>query len=167
MKKIGSLMLILALGVWGCVTVDNATVVDTDQSGYATGQFRDTRNGRVANFGVFGSGAGGAASATGSALAIGLQGISQVGPSNTSGLGGGMLGLRVYPAPTQGDPVPFARAVAMINYSKKLKSIKYDESGGVIEYDFNEQPLTQRRVGKLAPSASTPSSGAFGYQPVE
>ena len=39
-------------------------------------------------------------------------------------------------------PSDFARAIAMINYSKKLKSIKYDEFGGVIDYEFEQQPLS-------------------------
>jgi outer membrane lipoprotein SlyB len=54
MKKIGSVILIMALGVWGCVSVDHSTVVDTNTSGYASGQFRDVRQGTVANFGIFG-----------------------------------------------------------------------------------------------------------------
>ena len=30
----------------------------------------------------------------------------------------------------------------MINYSKKLKSIKYDECGGIIDYEFEQQPVS-------------------------
>ncbi len=58
MKKIGWLLLIMALGVWGCVTADNSTLIDTGQQGYASGQYRDTHQGKVADFGIFGTGAG-------------------------------------------------------------------------------------------------------------
>jgi hypothetical protein len=163
MKKIGLFLLITALGVWGCVTADNSTLIDTDQQGYASGQYRDTHHGQVGNFGIFGTGAGvSAASAAGSAL---LSGIGSAALSNSSsGGGGGMLGLRVYPPPTQGDPVPFARAIAMINYSKRLSSIKYDESGGIIEYEFNPGPMSMR--SEYAPP-KTQAPSAFGHQPIE
>ena len=171
MKKIGTVILILAMGVWGCVTVDNATVIDVDSQGYANGQFRDTRNGQVADFTLFGGGAGAAASAS-AASALGqlatttiLGALSGSKNNSSSGGGGGMLGLTVRPAPAQGDPVPFARSIAMINYSKKLKSIKYDESGGIIEYDFEQQPLTQRSSYVKPAQPAPPHS--FGFQPVE
>jgi len=158
MKKIGWLLLIMALGIWGCVTADNSTIVDTDQQGYASGQYRDVRHGQVADFGIFGGGGGaGAASA---ARAIGPL----LSDSKSGSGGGGMLGLRVYPAPTQGDPQPFARSIAMINYSKRLSSIKYDETGGIIEYEFNPGPVSMRSERAL-PKAPEPSS--FGHQPVE
>ena len=65
MKKIGWLLLIMALGVWGCVTADNSTLIDTGQQGFASGQYRDTHRGKVADFGIFGTGANvGAAAAT-------------------------------------------------------------------------------------------------------
>jgi hypothetical protein len=75
-----------------------------------------------------------------------------------------MLGLRIYPSPTQGDPLPFARSIAMINYSKRLRSIQYDETGGIIQYEFNPEPMSMR--SEYAPSkAQAPS--AFGHQPIE
>jgi hypothetical protein len=144
MKKIGWLLLIMALGVWGCVTADNSTIIDTNQQGYASGQYRDVHQGKVSDFGIFGTGAA-VGAAAGSA-------------------GGGMLGLRIYPSPTQGDPLPFARSIAMINYSKRLSSIKYDESGGIIEYEFNPGPMSMRSV-YAPPKAPEPS--AFGHQPIE
>ena len=64
MKKLGSLMVIMVLGVWGCVTVDNSTMVDADSQGYATGQYRDVRHGKVADFGIYGGGAGACAAAS-------------------------------------------------------------------------------------------------------
>ena len=68
MKKLGFLMLIVSLGVWGCMAVDNSTVVDADQSGYATGQFRDVRHGQVCDFGIVGGGAGAAAASAATGL---------------------------------------------------------------------------------------------------
>ncbi len=158
MKKIGWLMLIMTLGVWGCVTADNSTLIDTSQQGFASGQYRDTHQGQVADFGIFGTGGGaGAAAAT--------RFIGPLGSDSKSGsVGGGMLGLRVYPAPTQGDPLPFARSIAMINYSRRLSSIKYDESGGIIEYEFNPGPMGMRSE-YAPPKAQEPS--AFGHQPIE
>jgi hypothetical protein len=158
MKKIGLLLLIMALGVWGCVTADNTTLIDTDQQGYASGQYRDVHHGKVADFSIFGGGAG-----IGSAAASGAIG-PLLSSSNSGTGGGGMLGLRVYPSPTQGDPVPFARSIAMINYSKRLSSIKYDETGGIIEYQFNPGPMSMRSE-YAPPKAQEPS--AFGHQPIE
>lgn len=179
MKKIGLLLLIMALGIWGCVTADNTTVIDTDQQGYASGQYRDVHHGKVADFDIYGGGAGvsaasSAASLAGSALlstvttGVGSRTAaisgSNANSGSSSGGGGGMVGLRVHPAPTQGDPLPFARSIAMINYSKRLNSIKYDESGGIIEYEFNSGPGSMSR--EYAPQkAQVPS--AFGHQPIE
>jgi hypothetical protein len=142
MKKIGLLLVIMALSVWGCVTADNTTLIDTDQHGYAGGQYRDVHHGKVADVDIFGGGAG----------------------ASASGGGGGALGLMIHPAPTQGDPLPFARSIAMINYSRRLSSIKYDESGGIIEYEFNSGPQAMG-TGYAPPKAQMPSS--FGYQPIE
>ena len=62
----------------------------------------------------------------------------------------------------------FARAIAMINYSKKLKSIKYDEFGGVIDYEFEAQPVSYVQT---TPQATEPKASyrrsSFGHQPVE
>jgi hypothetical protein len=158
MKKIGLLLLIMALGVWGCVTANNSTLIDTDQQGFASGQYRDVRQGQVADFGIFAGGAG-----TGAASAA--RAIGPLLSDTKSGSGGaGMIGLRVYPSPTQGDPLPFARSIAMINYSKRLSSIKYDETGGIIEYQFNPGPMSMKSV-YAPPKAQEPS--AFGHQPIE
>ena len=153
MKKIGSVILIMALGVWGCVSVDHSTVVDTDTSGYASGQFRDVRHGTLANFGIFGGGAGAAAASAATGTILSATSISGPNSSANSGGGGGMLGLRVYPAPTQGDPMPFARSIALINYSKMLKKITYDDCG-LVSYEFRD----------IGPG---PHPSAFGHQPVQ
>jgi hypothetical protein len=159
MKKFGVLILITALGVCGCVTVDNSTLVDADTQGYASGQYRDVRHGKIANFGIFGGGAGSSATTSAGALLSSLTSATSIASSSSgfkndnSGNGGGMLGLRVWPAPTQGDPMPFARSVAMINYSKKLTRVTYDDSG-LVNYEFGE--ATQR-----------PRPISFGYQPIQ
>ncbi|MGB7912145.1 MAG: hypothetical protein WCF59_07955 [Desulfobaccales bacterium] len=158
MKKIGWLLLIMALGVWGCVTADNTTLIDTDQQGYASGQYRDTHRGQVADFGIYGGGGGAGAAAASRAIGPLLSN------TNSGSVGGGMAGLKVNPAPTQGDPLPFARSIAMINYSKRLSSIKYDETGGIIEYEFNPGPMSMRSA-YAPPKAQEPS--AFGHQPIE
>jgi hypothetical protein len=155
MKNFIWLFLILARGVWGCVSVDHTTLVDADQSGYASGQYRDVRHGTVANFGIFGAGAGAAAADSASA-ALSLTAAALTGGAKSaasSGGGGGMLGLRVYPAPSQGDPMPFARSIAMINYSKKLTRVSYDDCG-LVSYEFGEP---NRR----------PLPSSFGHQPVQ
>jgi hypothetical protein len=157
MKKIGLLLLIMALGVWGCVTVDNSTIVDADQNGAATGQFRDIRHGKVCDFGVYGGGL--AASAAGSnalfsaaSNGLGANSATQANTGPSSGGGGGFFGLRVRPAPAQGDPLPFARSIAMINYAKKLKKVSYDDCG-LVSFEFNDQ-------GPARPAA-------FGHQPIK
>jgi hypothetical protein len=66
----------------------------------------------------------------------------------------------------EGDPVKFARAVAMINYSKRLKNITYNEMGEVVGYEFDNVPYAGKtgsqqiqRQPSLAPS--------FGHQPIQ
>ncbi len=179
MKKIGWLLLIMALGVWGCVTADNSTLIDTGQQGFASGQYRDTHQGKVADFDIYGGGAGASAASSAASLAgsallstvttgVGSRTAaisgSNANSGSSSGGGGGMLGLRIHPPATQGDPLPFARSIAMINYSRRLASIKYDESGGIIEYEFNSGPQAMS-TGYAPPKAQEPS--AFGHQPIE
>ncbi len=157
MKKIGLLLLILTLGVWGCVTVDNTTIVDADQSGSASGQYRDIRHGQLCDFSVWGGGAGAAAaSSVGAAASSTLGAVFNNSASNldsaSSSGAGGFLGLRVSPAPAQGDPLPFARSIAMINYAKKLKKVSYDDCG-LVSFEFNDS-------GSARPSS-------FGRQPIK
>lgn len=152
-------LILLSLGVWGCVTVDHTTLIDTDKDGYANGQFRDVRNGRLADVTLFG---GGGAGSAGSSLAAYLP---LAATSSAASAGAGMFGLGIRPAPSQGDPVPFAKSIAMINYSKRLQSIKYDEMGGIIEYEFGPGPMSMRSESPAPKGAKMPS--AFGHQPVE
>jgi hypothetical protein len=169
MQKI-ALFLSILIGLTGCVSLDNAMVIDApqDELASASGQFRDARSGLIYNLSGWGTGAG--ASAASSALSgiLSLTGIGSAGlsGSSASGSGGlGAMGFKISPPPTQGDPLPFARAIATINYSKKLKSITYDQFGGVIDYEFAQAPVAQSRRSDLGTVPKLPS--AFGYQPVE
>jgi hypothetical protein len=67
----------------------------------------------------------------------------------------------------EGDPVKFARAVAMINYSKNLKSIKYNECGGLVAYEFEQRPVSSIKPTYQAPGARMNLPSSFGHQPVE
>jgi hypothetical protein len=170
MKKI-VLFAIVLMALAGCVRVENATVVGTDSAGYANGQFRDMRSGKIANLEIYGGGGAGASAASAASLgALGLNvlsnGITNVAlngargasSSDSSGGGGAMFGIRVLPTQSQGDPMPFAKSIATINYSKKLKNVKYDEFGGIYEYDFSDSPR--------AAMSKTPPPPDFGYKPV-
>ena len=56
----------------------------------------------------------------------------------------------------------------MINYSKKLKSIKYDEFGGVIDYEFEAQPLSYlKTTPQRTEDPKQQRRSSFGHQPVE
>jgi len=126
----------------GCASNNNihhSESIDIDARGLATGQYRDVRSGYFDSVYVGGAGGG-----------WGLNGAG--------GLGG--FAVAVQPPPTQGNPLDFARSVAMINYSKKLKSVRYDESGDIIDYEFEGQPSSYQ-----APPRRLPDT--FGRQPVK
>ncbi len=112
-----SLMMIMVVGLSGCMSVQHAEIIDTDKDGYASGQYRDVRSGSVCNLGFGGFGMG--------------SGVN---------LGVGSFGALISPAPAQGDPTPFARSIAMINYSRKLTKLKIDYDG-IVDYEFSEKPL--------------------------
>jgi len=160
MRKLTAIILVLAL-TGGCATIEHSTVVGTDPQGNATGEFRDVRHGCFNTVTLWAAGAGAsdaASSAASAALAVTGAGSLLAGrrSSDSSATGaGGMLGIRISPPPTQGDPVPFARSIAMINYSKKLKKIKYDETGDILEYVFDDSP-----------SRSEAPAPTFGRQPI-
>ncbi len=139
--KIVGLMVVAALLLAGCASFQRSQVIETDKlDGYASGNYRDDSSGRTGEFSIAGGGAGGGASA----------------------VGGGALGMSIKTGPPNSGAYQFARAVSMINYSKKLKSIKYDETGRIIEYEFDQRPLSQATV---YPPAQPQKS--FGYQPVQ
>jgi hypothetical protein len=145
MKIAGLIGVILAMGLGlafsGCANVDHHVIIDTDKTNsFASGQYQDNRSGQMGGWGF--------------ALFGGYAGDTT--PSWTPWTA------------KQGDsdPVKFARAIAMINYSKRLNTIKYDQTGGVLEYDFNQAPIGRQ-------SSASPTTGeaglsqSFGHQPVQ
>lgn len=138
--KIVGLMVVAALLLAGCATFQRSEVIETDKlDGYASGNYRDNSGGNTGEFGL--AGGGGAAG------------------------GAGALGMSIKTGPPNSGAYQFARAVAMINYSKKLKSIKYDETGRILEYEFDQRPLSRSTV--YPPAQSTAPQQSFGYQPVQ
>ncbi len=141
MKKLGYLVLVLSM-ILGCSslgTIQHSESIDTDSQG-AVGQYRDVRSGNFHD--VF----------------VGF-GASGWGGAGAGGLGGLVVGIQA--PPTQGNSMDFARSVAMINYSKKLKSVRYDEGGDIIEYDFDGKPAAP---GAYRPTEVKPLPKAFGRQ---
>jgi len=151
MKLLG-VVTVIALICSGCTISHRSEVIDTDKlGGYASGTFNEKSHGPVGKMSVGGSGFGaGAASA---------------------GFGAGWACVETGPPPSGAQD--FARAIAMINYSKKLKSIKYDEFGGVIDYEFEQQPLSyaqttpEMKATSPAPPTKLKRRSSFGHQPVE
>lgn len=132
-----------AVVLLGCATFQRSEVIETDKlEGYAAGTYRDNSSGPVGKVGLAGSGAGWGA-----------------------GGGAGAVGFNVKTGPPPSGALDFARAIAMINYSKKLTSVKYDQYGGVIDYEFDQTPLARSKYRDPATAPKLPSS--FGHQPVE
>ena len=143
--KIFGLLLVMALLVSGCATFQHSEFVATDAQGYATGRYSSDSQGKTGTFGIAGGGGGWGVPATGGAG--GLAAFGKTGPPEVT-------------------PVNFAKSIAIINYSKKLKSIKYDEIGGIIEYEFEEQP-PMRTSSRKAPAMRSSLPASFGHQPIE
>jgi len=145
--RIMGLSLMLVLLFCGCASFQHSEYIDTDQlDGNASGKYTLNSSGPSGTFAIAGGGGGG------------------IGSGGNSGFGAGAL--TVNSSPPAITPYNFARAVAMINYSKKLKSVKYDETGGIIEYEFDQKPLP-RRSAYPAVSSQSKLPSSFGYQPVE
>jgi len=144
--KILGLILMMVLLFAGCATFNHSEYIDTDQlDGYASGKYTNSSTGPSGTFSIAGGGLG-------------------IGAGGSAGFGAGALTINS--GPPQITPYNFARAMAMINYSKKLKSVKYDETGGIIEYEFDQKPLPKRSdYPAVSRQPKLPSS--FGYQPVE
>lgn len=143
MKITVSSLMVVLLGVVGCATVDHSVMINTDKTdAYTEGQFRDIRYGQMGGWGFWVLG--------------GYSGDNTPSP---------------YPWPwtaKQGDsdPVKFARAVSMINYSKRLKSVSYDSTGQIVGYEFDNKPFAGRSDYRQAPvQPKLPAS--FGHQPIE
>lgn len=144
MRILGGLIIITCAVVFcGCATFQRSEVIDIDKlEGFATGTYKDDSSGMTGSAEMAGSGAAwGGGGATGQAV------------------------VRFRYGPPPSGAMDFARAIATINYSKKLKSVKYDEFGGVIDYEFDQAPLARSKYRDPATAPKLPSS--FGYQPVE
>jgi len=147
MKPLG-LILVVVMLLSGCATFQRAEVIETDKlDGYASGEYRDNSSGRTGTLGLAGSAYGAGSGASG------------------AGAGFGGLGIDVKTGPPPSGAYVFAKSIAMINYSKKLKSITYDETGRIIEYQFDQRPLS--RSSAYPPSAKSTLPQTFGFQPVE
>ncbi|MFZ5450341.1 MAG: hypothetical protein ACOZF2_00500 [Thermodesulfobacteriota bacterium] len=142
--KIFGLLLVMALLVAGCATFQHSELIATDQQGYATGRYSSDSQGPTGRFGIAGTGAGWGAGG------VGFGGLAAFGKTG----------------PPEITPIHFAKSIAIINYSKKLKSIKYDEIGGIVEYEFEEQP-TLRTSSKKASAMRSSLPASFGHQPIE
>jgi hypothetical protein len=143
--KIFCMLLAMGLLVSGCATFKHSEAIGTDAQGFATGRYSLDSQGPTGSVFVSGTGAG-------------------WGGTGAGGFGGAAIWGET--GPPKGNAVEFARSVATINYSKTLKSIKYDEAGGVIEYEFQQQPMPQTSSRKpVAVRSSLPAS--FGHQPIE
>jgi hypothetical protein len=144
MKLLG-VVTVIALVCSGCTVSHRSEVIDTDKlGGYASGTYNDKSHGPVGKMAIGGSGYGAGVNA-----------------------GFGMAWATVETGPPPSGSQDFARAIAMINYSKKLKSIKYDEFGGVIDYEFEQQPLSYVKATAQQPAAKPHRRSSFGHQPVE
>ena len=139
MKKVSLLLMILLL-LAGCASFQNSAVISTDAAGFATGQYNYNSSGHNGSFAIAGGGAGG-----------------------SGAFGAGGMAFKTGPPPSQA--YSFARSVATINYSTRLRSIKYDEAGGIIEYEFGPGPMSMRSDSSGPKGAKLPS--AFGHQPIE
>lgn len=144
--KTWGLILIMAFLVAGCATFNHSEMIDADQQGYATGRYVNNSSGPNGSVFVTGSGVG-------------------WGAPGGGGLGAAAIGVTT--GPPDINATNFARSVAMINYSKRLKSVKYDEFGGTIEYEF-DQPTAKRTAYAPTMSKSKPVlPSSFGHQPIE
>lgn len=138
--KILILILMAGLLVAGCATYNHSENIGTDAHGNAVGTYSLSSQGSNGDFSIIGGyGYGGSGASAG-------------------GFGAGFPA--VHSAPPQINAYSFARAIAMINYSNRLRTIKYDESGGILEYDFGQGP-----IGGSAGESSLNQS--FGHQPVQ
>jgi len=142
MKSLG-LILMVVVAFSGCATFQRSEVIDTDKlEGYASGTYRDSSSGPTGVVKL--AGGGGAASGA---------------------VGAGALGMVIKTGPPDSGAYKFARAIATINYSKRLKAITYDETGRIVEYEFDQRPLG--KSSSYQPPAPAAPSKSFGFQPVE
>ncbi len=138
--KILVLILMAGLLFAGCASYNHSENIGTDAHGNAVGTYSLSSNGRNGDFAL-----------------IGGYGYGGSG-DNGGGFGAGLPA--VHTGPPQIDAYNFARAVAMINYSNRLTSIKYDESGGILEYDFGQGPIGRQ-------SSAPGMNQSFGHQTIQ
>ena len=144
--KIMAIIVVAALVLPGCARFQRSEAIDTDKlGGFASGTYSDKSSGHNGKVTIGGSAYGGAAA--------------------SAGFGAGWIHGET--GPPKSGAYDFARAVAMINYSKKLKSIKYDEYGGVIDYEFEAQPVSSLKPTPQTPETKPQRRSSFGHQPVE
>ena len=145
--KIMAVIVVAALVLPACARFHRSEAINTDNSGaYASGTYSDRSSGQSGKVTLGGSGAG-----------WGIAGGGGFGAGWVCGETG----------PPRSGAYDFARAVAMINYSKKLKSIKYDECGGIIDYEFESQPVSYLKTAPPASGTNLQRRSSFGHQPVE
>jgi len=150
MRFLGA-VIVIALVCSGCTISHRSEVIDTDKlGGYASGTYNSSSEGPSGRVAMGGSGYG--------AGGMGAPGI---------GTGFGVAWLSAETGPPKSGANDFARAIAMINYSKKLKSIKYDEFGGVIDYEFEQMPVSSMKTAQQGPGAKPKLPPSFGHQPIE
>jgi hypothetical protein len=145
MKSLG-LILVVVVAFSGCAAnFQRSEVLETDKfEGYASGTYRDSSSGPNMVVGLAGGGGGWGAVGAG---------------------GAGALGMLIKTGPPDSEAYKFARAIATINYSKRLKAITYDETGRIVEYEFEQRPLG--KSSSYRAPAPPPYSKSFGFQPVE
>lgn len=135
------LILLSGFSFSGCATVDHSVRIDTDSStnGNVVGQYTDNRSGQMGGWGFWLFGGYG-------------------GDTNPS--------WPWHVKQGDSDPVRFARAVAMLNYSKRLKNITYNEAGEVVSYEFDTKTSAGKSGEKsIQRQPSLPPS--FGHQPIQ
>lgn len=138
--------MVIALVASGCTISHRSEVIDTDKlGGNASGTYNATSQGPSGRMTVGGSGFG----------------------AGAASLGFGAGWMSVETGPPKSGAYDFARAIAMINYSKKLKSIKYDEYGGVIAYEFEQMPVSSVKTAQQGTGTKPKLPSSFGHQPVE
>jgi hypothetical protein len=130
------LPLILIISCMGCSSmgVNNSTNIATDANGYAVGQYSDSRSGNIYSPSsvVVGGGGGG-------------------GGAGGMGLGAAWVGYRTENVQTEGDPLKFARAIAMINYSRRLDKVTAEDASGSKEFTFTTRPTKQKGYQPFGP----------------
>jgi hypothetical protein len=133
MAKFLGLFFLICCAV-GCsgMAVNNSTTIGTDARGYATGQYSDSRYGCIY-----------------SPSAVQIGGGGGGGGGAGMGLGAAWVGCKTGQVQTEGDPMKFARAVALINYSRRLDKITANDAGGTQEYIFTNRPLKEKSYQPL------------------